>query len=254
MPMKNISTKRDGRNVIVLLTACIDPGATSAVQRRDCSVRMEDYKAALHLWLNDPAAQQITFCENSGYDLSQLAVLNGSLASESSIEFLSFHGNKRPEYGKGYGEMEILEYALANSRFIQSGSWVLKVTGRLYVRNVGAIIQQLQDPREFDVLCDLRGNLSWSDSRVFLATPEFMRTYLLPLKDRLNDSLGVTFEHVLAQATHRALSDNRKWAMIPLAPEIIGTSGTCNVRYPDSILSLLRREFFRRIKASVLSR
>lgn len=252
--MKNVNSNRDGRNVIVMLTACIDPGATPAVQRRDCSLRLADYKAALRLWRNDPAVQKIVFCENSGYDLSQLADLGGFPGNDFPIEFLSFYGNKRPELGKGYGEMEILEYALTNSRYIQSGGWVLKVTGRLYVRNVGAIIQHLPDSREFDVLCDLRQNLSWSDSRVFLGTPEFMRTYLLPLKARLNDSLGVNFEHVLAQATLRALSDARKWAMIPLAPVIIGTSGTCDVRYPDSIISVLKRELFRRIKASFISR
>ena len=48
------------------------------------------------------------------------------------------------EQGKGYGEGEIIEYALKNSAFLHSEREFIKLTGRITIENLDAIIRKMQ--------------------------------------------------------------------------------------------------------------
>jgi len=257
--MENMLVENDLRlatDTVVLLTACIDPGTTIAVRRKDPATRLNDYKVALKRWLTLPGVQSIVFCENSGYDLAEIeSVYKDYSGHNKSLELLSFRGQDFPSFlGKGYGEMGIIRYALDHSRIISSMHSIMKVTGRFFIPNAGKILNIVGQRKGVDIFCDLRNNLLSSDSRVFCATVEFIRKYLLPYQDLINDSAGMVFEDVLARAAHRAMADGRKWEMMPCAHHMIGISGTNNESVPGSRLNLLKRELFRRMKSIVLNR
>ncbi len=239
----------------ILLTACIAPGQISFLVRRDPYTRLEDYKRSLRLWLSQHEMTPLVFCENSGYDLTEIREICGQGAvSNRPIEVLSFDGQHfPPHFGKGYGEMGIIEHALAQARTLQDCDLILKVTGRHYVQNSGALIRQLQN-LEADIFCDLRFNLTFADSRVFCASVSFLKEYLLPQRKILNDSNDISFEHVLARAVHRAMADGLRWSLLPRAPDIRGINATADVAIPDSWLRRLKRELFRVIKSRVLMR
>ena len=78
------------------------------------------------------------FCENSGADLESLRT--AATGQTSRVDFLSFTADYEPERGRGYGEGLILRHALEHSDHVGPDSRVLKVTGRLYIRNVAQII------------------------------------------------------------------------------------------------------------------
>ncbi len=244
-------------NLVVLLTSCIDPGNTIAVARRDPNARLDDYKGALKNWLAIPGSEPIVFCDNSGYDLTEIEeVCKHHNHHDKRWEIMSFHGQDFPgRFGKGYGEMRIVSHAVAHSKTIKTSSLILKVSGRLFVSNARRLLSKLsQADRSIDVFCDLRKNLTTSDSRVFCASISFIRDHLLPLQEILNDSNGVTFEDVLAKAAHDAMFSGKKWSMLPLAHHMVGIAGTNGKAIPSSRLTLMKREVFRRIKSAVLCR
>jgi hypothetical protein len=244
------------RPLVVLLTATIDPGMMGYLQIRDPMVRLRAYEQALRFYLSGPPGPPLIFCENSGYDLTSIKTIAAKDNPQSrQIEILSFAGNDYPPgLGKGYGEIGILAHVLANSRCLPANALVLKITGRLKVRNVASLVDGLDQRPEIELFCDLRGNLSWADSRVFAATVGFLGSHLLSLRDAVDDSRGVTFEHVLARAAHLALARGSLWSMLPTTPEIQGVSATSLERYPNSWIARIRRETFRRLKVAILGR
>jgi hypothetical protein len=117
----------------VLLTACIAPGASVRVARSDPSVRLLDYLAGLEFWLRleDARLRSVTFVDNSGHSLAELEARAAGLASVP-VRFLSAPPTEIPEgIGYGYGELALLDWALANGDQLQSDELVVKATGRL---------------------------------------------------------------------------------------------------------------------------
>lgn len=210
-----------------LLTATIQVKENLALTaRKNTNLRLNDYKQALTRWLAHPDVHSLVLVENSGFDLSALREI-ADRTTGKDVEFLSFTA---PAFdgslGKGYGEMLCLEHALEHSRLLARSSQVVKVTGRYSLRNATEFLHFAYRCREVDVICDMLQNLTWADSRVFAASPDFLRTYLFPLREELNDSLASNFEHVLARAVHSCMAHRGVWIKPPFPFEIEGVSGS----------------------------
>ena len=164
--------------ISLLLTSCIDPGFVHSVARRDISTRLNDYIISLKFWLHLPSIMNIVFCDNSGFDLTCIRELvRTENKYNKKIEILSFYGQPElPEYGKGYGEMSIIHYALEHSDILSKTNMIMKVTGRFIVSNATSLVQAVSGMNGIDVFCDLRRNLSTSDSRGFLRIAAFSQT------------------------------------------------------------------------------
>jgi hypothetical protein len=220
-----MSLQRDLWSVVLLLTATVDPGDTIKVMRRDPAVRLSDYQRALSYWLSAGAARRIVFCENSHYDLRSLEIV-AAAQRESEVEFISFSGNRNGAIkGKGYAEVEMMAHALETSRLLRAADIIVKCTGRLTVRNAPQLFRSIPQS-DFDVMCLLYRHLSFADSRLFAATQQFFRSYLLPNLPMLDDAAGVYLEHALACAATRAVSERRRWLPFPIYPLIRGISAT----------------------------
>lgn len=88
-------------NIVLLLTACVNPNGMSHTVLTDCSERQSQYEQALR-WYLENTNFKIVLCENSQTDFS--ANFN-SYINEDRLEFLCFDGNNfDKELGKGYGE------------------------------------------------------------------------------------------------------------------------------------------------------
>ena len=194
--------------------------------RKDTNTRLTDYKKALTLWLAHPDIKSLVLVENSGSDLSELVeIAKGT--PEKNVEFLSFTGPKFDgSLGKGYGEMISLQYAIEHSQLLARSQQFVKVTGRYYMTNAAKFLLFAESRRGTEIICDMLMNLTWADSRVFAGTTDFLRTYLFPLRDEVNDSRGSNFEHVLARAVHACMANRGAWAEPPFPLEIRGISGT----------------------------
>lgn len=228
-------------SVCLLLTATIRVKEDVVfTARKDTNTRLNDYKQALTLWLAHPDVKSLVLVENSDSDLSELRKI-ADQTPEKNVEFLSF---TVPEFdgsfGKGYGEMMCLQHAIEHSELLSQSPQFVKVTGRYYLTNATNFLHFAKSRRDADIVCDMLLNLTWADSRVFAATTDFLRTYLFPLRNEVNDSKGSNFEHVLARAVHACMADGGIWAEPPFPFEINGVSGSQDRGWKMSLTDKLK--------------
>jgi hypothetical protein len=217
------------------------------VARREPLLRLEDYRLALESWLSSQAAAKIVVCENSGYDLAPLRRLAAPRTGRE-VEFISFSGNQHgATRGKGYAELGIIAHAMAQSELISNSDVVVKCTGRLIVRNALRVLRSLA-ASDFDIMCTLKRNLTFADSRLFAATPAFLRDYLLPRVDTIDENAGVHFEHALASATAGALADRKCWRPFPIFPRIEGISGSDGLVMTNSAVKSAAKTIYHRLR------
>jgi hypothetical protein len=222
-------TARGGREPLLALTATIDPRGMSFTARADANVRLADYKWALNRWLSERGVRRLVFCENSMSDLTPLRdlVLRKNRL-DKTVVFHSFDGNRYPTHrGKGFGELNILRHIVANLS-ADVDVYLIKVTGRYFVRNVTSLTQVLNRTPSIDVACNISSDGSIADSRIFTATVDFLRSYLLPLQDSVDDTAGRFLEHALADAVRNAMKAGLVWSPLPKELSVQGVSGTSN--------------------------
>lgn len=244
--MAEIFENSRNRKTCILLTATIDPKGVVLTKRNDPLVREQDHIDALTRWGQLPFP--VVFCENSGYELGKIRSMVGK-QTKADIEILQFDGQNFPkELGKGYGELNTIKYAITHSQLINNSDYVIKVSGRYFIKNIEKIAKALLLHQDTYVMVDLQKNLGFADSRVFGFKPSFISDYLSKRQDLLNDSKGVFFEHVLAQSVLRAVSDGRKWLPLPSKPIIIGYSGTSDTPCGGSKMGVIALEVIQRVK------
>ena len=207
---------------IILLTGCIRPNGMSFTMLTDANERQEQYVHAIRYYLKETNCK-IIFCENSNTDISTLFETD---RNKERLEFLTFCGNQDKQRGKGYGEAEIIEYALHHSTFIQDDCCITKITGRLIINNIRPIVDSFKHKYDF-VTCLFHSDLKFSDSRIFCATPPFYRE-LLNNKSMINDNEEVFFEHVLCFSV---LNSSIRYIPFTEEPMITGISGTTGESY-----------------------
>ncbi len=213
--------------MILLLTGCINPNGMAMTALLDQEERKKQYVMAINYYLTK-TCYPIVFTENSGTDISNLfenAIKSGRM------EYLTFTGNNNKERGKGYGECEIIHYALNNSKIIHSSKdkRIAKITGRLIIQNIKRII--LTHSILFSkqtIFFAINSDLSFPDSR-FIVAPEYFYHTLLKSKEQIDDSKGYYFEHAVCDTIKR----NKQFHFSPflLMPSIEGISGSTGNTY-----------------------
>lgn len=235
-------------SVCLLLTATINVGTMLYSARNDPATRLADYRQALRFWVSANTLKKIIFCENSGADLDQLKDIVPA-ADGPVVEFIGFKAQGiDPRRGKGAGEMDILGHALSVSRLLEPGDHILKVTGRHILANAVALVSQVEYTDPPDIVCNLTRNLTYADSRVFVMRENLIRSHLVSIGNTINDSVGVHFEHVLAQAVLRSIADGYRWEMPAVRPDLRGISGTSGKSFGDGPLLYMTKAAKFRIK------
>ena len=179
-------------NICILLTATIDPQGIVFLKRNNPIVRENDYIKSMKRWME---MQQfpIIFCENSGYKIDKIKSMIKK-HKKKKIEILQFKGNSFPrELGKGYGELIIIDYAIKHSKLIKNSDYIIKVTGRYFIKNIEKIAGILSRGKNIHVMTDLKKNLSYADSSIFAFRSSFVVEYLSKYQNLLNDSKGFYF-------------------------------------------------------------
>ena len=220
--------------MILLLTGYINPSGMSYTSLNNPKERERQYVNAIRYYLSK-TNYPIVFTENSGSDISQL--FTDSIKS-GRMEYFTFNGNQDKARGKGYGECEIIEYALNNSAIINSAHdcQIAKITGRLRILNINSIIRIHRFiSSKKSVLCAINSVLSFPDSRLFIAPIDFYRAFTKK-KETINDSDGFFFEHTLCNV----IKEEKSYPFSPflLMPRIEGVSGSTGEVYNGETIKL----------------
>lgn len=97
--------------------------------------RERDYLDCLRFYLAQKRVSRVVFVENSGADLRHFR--NLTVPRGAQLELVSLDQNTFPrEFGKGYGEAQLMDSALTQSELLRAAPVFVKATGRLMVRNI----------------------------------------------------------------------------------------------------------------------
>ena len=216
--------------IVIVLTACVNPNGMSYTVLQDTNERKRQYIDALSFYLKNTDLP-IVFVENSNTDFSnefQQWIATGRL------EFITFDGNSGFDKikGKGYGEALMLLYAIKHSTFISQSKYIIKITGRLQVKNISQLAKS-----HWLLLNDVwRCNVEHEESlatTVFIARPSTLSILLERHKEEITEENRGHYwiENVLARAF--VTDKDVKLQLVPFAtpPQFDALSGTSQSQY-----------------------
>ena len=211
-------------NIVILLTACVNPDGMAYTALQDKTVRLKQYREALD-WYLAHVKNKIVFVENTGYDISPLYE---NYIAAGQLEVLTFHGNDFDKSkGKGYGEALIVEYALNHSEFLKQNDNIIKITGRLICGNVQKMLRHYEDK---GTLYGLRmqddEGKDEINSQVIVAPYIYWKDFFISDKEKINDSRHYWFEHLLYDAKNKWVNDGYRFKEMWMPLKLQGLSGS----------------------------
>lgn len=225
----------------VLLTAsvvCNDPNTTL----KSSGERRQSYVNAISNWLTQTSMKSVVICENTGDTGLGEAVHEVAAAQSKKVEYLTYVGDAAMVQlrGKGYGDGEIIEYALENSKVLkEDDGGFFKVTGRLNVANFDEIKRRLRGTENcFNLMSTVFRCDRQVDTRFFYVQQGYYRERLLAAYKSVDDQNGRYLEHQF----YSVLAGDPHVKRFPRQPEIVGASATMGKKYRAK--SRLRAAFY----------
>ena len=219
--------KKSKENFTLLITGCIFPTKNVFCNTlKNPEERKKQYIESIRFYLEKTEVKNVVFCENSGVqDDSHLSEIASKFGK--NFEWLTFIGNqeKIAEHGKGYGELEIVDYAVKNSKLLSKCNTFIKVTGRLKLVNIDKTRQYLDKNKNYFALSH-----RCFDVRSYLVTKDFYVNYLSKCKDLISDSNGYYLEHAFYDIAKKYKND---CSVFSFYLNFIGISGSTGIKYRE---------------------
>lgn len=208
------------KNICLLLTSTVTPNISGF--SGNIAQRKQEYLKALDFYLQHTYFD-IVIVDNSDFDFSDYY-------EDSRLECLHYLSESGDSiYGKGYCEAKLMIYAFNNSEKLKQAAFIVKITGRHIVKNIKSLLY-FGHNKHF-VYADVDIKLNYAHSYFFAAPSLFYTKYLLPNYKKMNDSKGIHFEHVLAQAIILWKKDKKRHKEFLFPIDIVGHPGTSNETY-----------------------
>lgn len=215
----------------VLLTSCIhvaDPGSVNLINPEE---RIHHTMESVEKWLHAFPAIRLVICDSSNYDFTPL--VKSSFPS-ASIECLAFGANKDlvKFHGKGYGEGEIVRYALDHSIRLKETDFFAKCTAKLWVENFAECLEQWNGT----FLCKMTFTNAFSlkatridhvDTRFYLAEKSFYKRYFMNAHMQLGHTIGMSIE----DSFRDIILQNQMQGIVFRTPPMIGGVGGGTGKY-----------------------
>lgn len=218
---------------ILLITGCIYPNRKQPyLTISDPKVRYEQYIESIKYYINCEKVKTIVFCDNSNYlNFEYSKMLELAEKRNKKFEWLTFQGDDKSveTKGKGYGEGEIIKYALSNSKYLIKANSFAKVTGRLIISNIDNIIGKMNHQRNY-FNCDLYSS-NGVDTRFYYCQKEFYEESLENLYLQCNDVQGITLEKLFYSVIKKANYIKN----IPYYPVFVGVSAGNGIIYSEKM-------------------
>lgn len=215
---------------VLIMTSTIRPRADAAyVGYLDPKARLNDYRSALAFYapMVGNVFSKLVYIDNSGESLEPFQ----SFASNPNITLYSYYGlDYPPEYGRGYGEMKIIERAYELDELNLSESrYVWKVTGRYKVMNLASIVGCDRSSRNPEIICHSRSiPRHWTELYCLGWNPSGFRKFVSRLSHQFRHDVTDLWPEVLMNALvqdKRRYSDLRVRCRFPRTPWVEGVRG-----------------------------
>lgn len=200
------------------------------VALRDAAQRVRLTLDSLALWTSQYEGMRIVICDGSGYDFTR--DIQNELPN-ANIECLHFYNDAKlvASNGKGYGEGEIVDYALKHSTYLKSAELFAKCTSKHFVSNLDAIMMKWNN----NFLCEcyfvkywslLKLKLVFVDTRFYIANKNFYMRYLKDVHYKVRDSDNYFLEHAFKDAI---LTNKVSKIISPVPINLSGISGSSGI-------------------------
>ena len=223
-------------NIVLLLTGTVVPNSKDVLALKDPNERKLQYIKAIEFYLLETNFD-IVFTENSGTSLES------HFPESNRLEFLIFNSPvSLKERGKGFKEMEIIDYSIKNSKLISKAKGIFKITGRLQVLNVASIsvdILSKNSNTKNEIICNIYKAFKM-DSRGFYFSKNFW-PYLKKCGEMID--ISYSFERALWKAVIEYDRINeRRYRQFSEPLKIKGMSGGLGITYKHGVMLTLARK------------
>ncbi|WP_294215500.1 hypothetical protein [uncultured Chryseobacterium sp.] len=219
------------------MSLCIITSAVTVKSKyvaiQDSIIREHEYITAISKLLNISALSSVIICDNTMYNYNNNPVFKDLVTkSKINIEVLYFQGSNKEiyEYGKGYGEGEIMKFIFDNSKLITNYSSFYKITGRLHVENFDYVIKKSLNQSTLFVRTAFSLNYERNFIKTFfykmdveLFKEKFINQYL-----KVRDDENIFLEHIY----FNTICENKiEINFFKAFPNVIGVSGSTGGLY-----------------------
>jgi hypothetical protein len=224
----------------VLITTCIIP--------TDCNIRLVDPNKrlfhtieAIEYWSTVGSNIRIIVCDGSNFNYSEILRIK---FPNVEIEFLHFQTSEISTKlkGKGFGEGEIINFALENSIILMKSESFIKCTGKLWIENIMQMVDNYRSPlsinAHFDHIFSLKSiKLRYLDTRFYIVNKNFYKQYLSNAHLECNSSEGINLEHIFLEIM---INLNEKYFIFKKNPIIQGVGGGSGEYYKNNLKRRLK--------------
>ena len=215
--------------VILIITACISPNTNQRhLVLKDVDERLRQYLDSIYYYLRESFFKKIIFCDNSGYDYNEIGnIIDFASSIGKELEWLSFKGNSDlvAKYStKGIGEDEIMDYIFTNSKLVIGAKSFVKVTGRLLVQNVDALLYTAQYGKNYFYRNIYSDDFHELDTRFYVMDIDYYNLKVRNCYNRIKD-YDMSMELVYSKLIHN------DYALLSHYPRIKGCSGGVGTDY-----------------------
>ena len=229
--------------MVLLITGTISP---SNEMKNTVLTNVEDrlnlYIETVNFYITKSPIKKIVFCENSNFKTNKFEPLfDNARKQKKQFEYIRFQGNINEAniHGKGYGDGEIIDYALEKSVLLKSDNYFIKLTGKRMILNSNSFFKKIDENRAYF------NRLSLKDSKMIDAAlyacpigfykENFGKAYL-----NLSDDIGYWAENKYAEII---INNKLKTYNFPVFPRIEGVSGSCGSQIKNTLFKFLIKNF-----------
>ena len=216
--------------MVLLLTGSIDISHYKVPSTKivDLNERLTQYLNSIDYAItNYKSIDIIVFCENTNYCYDYSTLKEKAVKFGKVLEVITFKGDfdNVYQYGKGYGEGEIVKYSLNNSLNLKNCSHFVKVTGRLIVKNMDQILQPVKETNCFIFRPNQINRIPKNHVETFFycVDKQIYLDYLVDAYLDVNEKQLVYLEHTFFERLRQVRFKSFK--IMPLISGISGSSG-----------------------------
>ena len=176
---------------------------------------------------------RIVICDGSGFDFTEVV---RERWPHANIETLTFVNDIESvaKLGKGFGEGQIIDFALRNSRLMRRQKHFMKCTAKLWVGNIRHVLRDWTGDNNFvnlrkDPSGDNAMRTGKVNTRFFIVGRKFFDMHLRDAYLAVDRRRGHFIEHEFGDRLVR-LNSNSSFAFAT-KPRIHGVSGTTGRRF-----------------------
>lgn len=226
----------------ILITCCIS-SSDPLTKLEDPNKRLFHVLEGIGEWLEIKPDLRIVMCDGSNFDLGPIIKVK---FPNANIECL-YHQNSSQEIakrGKGYGEGEIIKYALKNSKFIEESNVFIKCTGKLWVKNFIKCLDEwngkfMANAHFANIFSFLPAEMEYIDTRFYVAEKQFYIDNLMDLYLETNFGKGGSIENIFLKKIQCLALNNYIYSIDPI---ICGVGGGSAEYYKNNLTKKIKRK------------